>query len=51
MRDTKYKYNVIYKFIDFDAPRKQDFFTTWKDMCKFMKGLLDDGYVILEVNG
>ncbi len=51
MRNTKYKYNVIYKFVDDDAPKKQDFFTTWVDMCKFMKGLLDDGYIILEVNG
>jgi len=45
------KYNIVYKFIDYDAPKKTDHFKTWKDACKFMKGLLDDGYIILEVNG
>ena len=51
MRKPIYKYNVVYRFVDFDSKKKQDFFTTWADMCKFMKGLLDDGYIILEVNG
>ena len=47
----KYKYNIVYRWIDYDAEKKQDFFITWKDACKFMKSLLVDGYVILEVNG
>ena len=47
----KYRYNVVYKWVDYDAPKKCDFFNNWVDMCKFMKGLLNDGYIILEVNG
>ena len=45
------KYNIVYKFIDHDSPKKIDHFKSWRDTCKFMKSLLDDGYVILEVNG
>jgi|GEM_PF-6338216 len=47
----KYKYNVVYRLIDYDAEKKVYFFTNWKSACKFMKSLLVDGYVILEVNG
>ena len=45
------KYSIAYKFIDFDSKRKIQFFNNWKDACKFMKSLLDDGYIILAVNG
>jgi hypothetical protein len=45
------KYSIVYQFSDYDSLKKQDFFKTWKSACRFMKGLLDDGYIILEVNG
>lgn len=45
------KYTVTYKFVDYDAETKADKFKTWKEACRFMKGLLDDGYEILGVNG
>ena len=45
------KYCVTYKFIDFDAESHEEWFPTWLECCKFMKGLLDDGYQILGVAG
>ena len=42
------KYKVTYKWFDFDAELREEYFTTWKEACRFMKFCLDDGY---EVSG
>ncbi len=48
----KIKYTIIYVFVDCDSEkRSMSCFSNWKDACAFMKSLLDDGYIILEVNG
>lgn len=45
------KYTITYKFVDYDAEIKTNTFKTWRDTCKFLKSLLDDGYEILGVYG
>ena len=45
------KYTITYKWCDYDSPTKKEYYSTWKDACRFMKSLLDDGYEILGVNG
>ena len=45
------KYTIRYKFVDYDAESKEDHFRTWAAACRFMKGLLDDGYEVLGVWG
>lgn len=46
-----YKYRVAYKFVDQDAEECLAGFNQWVDTCKFMKGLLTDGYEIVGVYG
>ena len=45
------KYHVTYKGPDYDASERREGCKTWKQACAFMKSLLDDGYLILGVDG
>ena len=46
-----YKYTIKYKAVDYDAEERVEHFKRWTEVCKFMKRMLDDGHLIVEVAG